>query len=70
MEDILAASTLDWLAVRPVTLADGPPNGRAGPVARYTFRSTVRRADVAAWMLLALERPEPYSEHTVLLGSA
>lgn len=70
MEDVLAASTLDWLAVRPVTLTDGSPTGRAGPVARYTLRSTVRRADVAAWMLSALERPEPYSEHRVLLGGA
>lgn len=68
MEDVLAASTLDWLAVRPVTLRDGSPTGRAGPVARYTVRSTVRRADVAAWMLSALESPEPYREHRVLLG--
>lgn len=68
MEDVLAASTLDWLAVRPVTLTNGPPTGRVAPVTRYTVRSTVRRADVGAWMLAALERSEPYREHTVLLG--
>jgi uncharacterized protein YbjT (DUF2867 family) len=68
MESVLRASTLDWLAVRPVTLAHGPPTGRARPVTRYGLTSTVRRSDVAAWMLDALERREPFAERTVLLG--
>lgn len=69
MEATLRASTLDWLAVRPVTLAHGPPTGRAGPVTRYGMTSMVRRSDVAAWMLQALERPGPLAERTVLLGA-
>ena len=70
METLLAASALDWLAVRPVTLINGAPTGRAKPVTHFGLRSTIRRADVAAWMLAALERPSPFTEHTVLLGSA
>ena len=68
MERVLAESTLDWLAVRPVTLADGPPTGRARPVPRYRLTSTIRRSDVAAWMLEALARTEG-GDRTVLLGT-
>ena len=69
MERQLSASQLDWLAVRPVTLMDGPPTGRVGKVEKYGLFSIVRRADVAAWMLGALARPTPYVEQTVLLGT-
>ena len=69
MERRLSASRLDWLAVRPVTLVDGPPTARVGRVSRYGLFSIIRRADVAAWMLGALARPTPYIEQTVLLGT-
>ena len=69
MERQLSASQLDWLAVRPVTLMNGPPTGRVGKVETYGLFSLVRRADVAAWMLGALARPTPYVEQTVLLGT-
>ena len=69
MERQLSASRLDWLAVRPVTLMNGPPTGYAAKVDRYGLFSIVRRADVAAWMLGALARPTPYVEQTVLLGT-
>ena len=70
MEKTLEASTLDWLAVRPVTLVDSPTTRRAGPVEKYRLPSTIRRADVAAWMLEAVVRPEPFRHHVVLLGSS
>jgi putative NADH-flavin reductase len=69
MEARLAQSSLDWLAVRPVTLVNGAPLGRARPVTRYALTSIVRRADVAAWMLAAARRHDSFIEHTVLLGS-
>jgi uncharacterized protein YbjT (DUF2867 family) len=69
MERQLSASGLDWLAVRPVTLMNGPPTGLARKVDRYGLFSIVRRSDVAAWMLGALARPTPFVEQTVLLGT-
>jgi uncharacterized protein YbjT (DUF2867 family) len=69
MERILASGRLDWLAVRPVTLVDGPPTGRVGKVERYGLFSIIRRADVAAWMLGALARPTPYIDQTIMLGT-
>ena len=69
MENMLANSDLDWLAVRPVTLVNGTPTGRARPVARYHLWSHIRRSDVAAWMLGALEAAAPYAVRCVLLGA-
>lgn len=57
MERTLAAGGVEWLAVRPVTLVDGAPTGRARPVDRYGLASTIRRSDVAAFMLAAVEKP-------------
>lgn len=69
MERQLSASSLDWLAVRPVTLVNGAPTGLARPVDRYGLFSIIRRSDVAAWMLGALARPTPYVAQTVMLGT-
>jgi uncharacterized protein YbjT (DUF2867 family) len=68
MERALEQSGLDWLAPRPVTLVDGAPTGRARPVEKFGLFSIIRRSDVAAWMLDAVESPEPFREHRVLLG--
>ena len=69
MERRFSASSLDWLAVRPVTLVNGAPTGLAGKVDRFGLFSIIRRSDVAVWMLGALARPTPYTEQTVLLGT-
>lgn len=69
MEAVLAASALDWLAVRPVTLLDGPPRRTARVVTRYALTSTVRRAEVAAWMLEAVESAAPFSRRRVMVAS-
>lgn len=69
MEARFAASSLDWLAVRPVTLMPGPPGGRARPVDGYGLFSTVRRSDVAAWVVAVTASHDVFVNHRVLLGS-
>jgi putative NADH-flavin reductase len=60
MEDILRDSDLDWTAVRPPRLTDKPLTGtyrtaRGRNLRRGLF---ISRADVAHYMLRALEQPE------------
>ncbi len=69
LASLASLASLDWVAVRPVTLVDGPPTGRAAPVERYGLLDRVRRADVAAWMIAAVESPERGTAHTPLLGT-
>jgi hypothetical protein len=69
MEARFAASSLDWLAVRPVTLTHGAPRGRARPVEHYGLLSTIRRADVATWVVAAAGSHDVFVRHHVLLGS-
>jgi hypothetical protein len=68
MERALANSSLDWCVVRPVTLVNGAPRRPARRVERYRLTSTIRRSEVAAWMLEAVEHPTPFTERAVLLG--
>lgn len=70
MEDALETSGLDWLAVRPVTLMDGKPTGRADVVARYGLFSIIRRSDVASWMLDTFERSGDFAERRLMLASS
>jgi hypothetical protein len=57
MEAVLAASRLDWSAPRPTRLTDGPPTGRIAVVDAFSAAAAISRADVAAWMLDALDLP-------------
>jgi putative NADH-flavin reductase len=69
METQLERSGLDWLAVRPVTLMNGEPTGRVRPVDRYGLFSIIRRADLAVWMLDAVEQIGGFAHRRVMLGS-
>jgi len=66
MEDELAASGLDWHAVRPVKLTDGPLTGHVQASDRVTIKS-ISRADVA-WKILALaEDPAAHPQRTLVV---
>lgn len=69
-EQLMSVSSVQSLAVRPVTLRPGPPAGRAAPVDRYGLLSTVRRADVAEWMIHISEHTRTFQGSSVLLGQA
>lgn len=67
MERELAASGLDWHAVRPVKLTDGPRTEHVHASDRFTMK-TISRAD-AAWYLVELaEHPAPH--RTPIITSA
>jgi len=60
MEDILRDSGLDWTAIRPPRLTDGPVTGTYRTAEDRNLRRgvLVSRADVAHLMLRVLDRPE------------
>jgi len=60
MEDILRDSGLDWTAIRPPRLTDGPVTGTYRTAEDRNLRRGVliSRADVAHLMLRVLDRPE------------
>lgn len=70
MESVLAASGLDWHAVRPTTLTHGERTGRAHPTDAFRVTSTIPRADVAEWLLHEVEsphRPDPDGIRTPMI---
>jgi uncharacterized protein YbjT (DUF2867 family) len=68
MEGELAASGLDWYALRPVKLTDGPLTGHVQVSDRASMRS-ISRADVA-WQILTLaEDPAPHLQRTPVVTS-
>jgi putative NADH-flavin reductase len=66
METELASSGLDWYAVRPVKLTDGPLTGHVQASDRFAMKP-ISRADVA-WHILALaEDPDPGPQRTPII---
>jgi putative NADH-flavin reductase len=62
MEDVLRDSDLDWTAVRPPRLTGRPVTGRYRTAYEQNIRRgvLVSRADVAHYMLSALDQPETF----------
>ena len=58
VEQILRQSGLDWQAVRPTTLSNQRGSGKVRITSAYPVTASIPRADVAAFMLSELERPE------------
>jgi uncharacterized protein YbjT (DUF2867 family) len=69
MEDELAGTGLDWYALRPVKLTDGPLTGHVHAGARFAMK-TISRADVAWYILTLAEDPHPGQLRTPILTSA
>jgi uncharacterized protein YbjT (DUF2867 family) len=69
MENELAASGLDWYALRPVKLTDGPLTGHVQAGARFAMK-TISRADVAWYILGLAEDPRPGQQHTPFITTA
>ncbi|GHG18946.1 MULTISPECIES: NAD(P)-dependent oxidoreductase [Amycolatopsis] len=58
MEAVVEATDLDWTIVRPPMLLDGPRTGKvASRLDGNVRRFTIRRADVAAYLLDAVADP-------------
>ena len=69
MEEELAASGLDWYALHPIKLTDGPLTGHVQASARFAMR-TISRADVAWYILNLAEDPRPGQQRTPIITSA
>jgi len=68
-ERMAEKADISSLAVRPVTLINGEPTGNAGQVNKFKIRTTVRRSDVARWMLDVAEGTLSFEGKNVLLGT-
>ena len=68
MEQALRQSSLDWIAVRPVTLINAAPSSRAKIVKRFGALSVIGRADVAQWLIRVATSNEPISNRTPMIG--
>lgn len=69
MEAELAASGLDWYALRPVKLTDGPLTERVHAGERFVLKP-VSRADVAWHILELAENPDHRPHRTPIIVSA
>lgn len=69
MEQELAASGLDWYAVRPVKLTDGPLTEQVQASDRFALKP-ISRADVAWYLLTLAEDPTPPQQRTPILVPA
>ncbi len=69
MEDELAASGLDWHALRPVKLTDGPLTRHVQASDRFTMKA-ISRADVAWHILAVAEDPAPGRQRTPVITAA
>ena len=69
-ERLVEASTLDWTVVHPPLLTDGPATGscRAGETLALSGMPKVSRADVAQFMVDALQSQQWSRKHVIVSG--
>ena len=70
MEDLLRGSDLDWTAVRPPRLTGKPVTGRYRTAYGRNIRGGlfISRADVAHYMLWAVDQPETFGQTVGIAG--
>lgn len=70
MEALVTASRLDYTIVRPPYLTKGEPTGRYRVSVGSNFRDdrSLRRGDLAHFLVTAVEQPEPFRRATVALS--
>ncbi|MGQ0641575.1 MAG: NAD(P)H-binding protein [Gemmatimonadaceae bacterium] len=68
MEQVLRQSSVDWVAVRPVTLVNAAPSRRTKVLAHFRTVSIVGRADVAAWLVRSVVDPALITDRTPMIG--
>jgi len=70
MEDVLRGSDLDWTAVRPPRLTGKPVTGRYRTAYGRNIRGGlfISRADVAHYMLWAVDQPETFGQTVGIAG--
>lgn len=68
--DLLVASSLDWVAVRPPRVVDGPASGRyrAGPSIAFRAGSKVTRGDLAEFIVRSLGDDEFVRQAPFVVG--
>lgn len=69
MEDVLRTSGLDWQAVRATRLTGGAGTGKPRITRDFPVTTNIARADVAAFMLAEIERPQ-FTERTPMIAAA
>ncbi|MEX5717306.1 NAD(P)-dependent oxidoreductase [Geodermatophilus maliterrae] len=68
-QETWAASGLDWTLVRAPRLVDGPPTGRVEHSATHSPRRTsITRADLAAFLADLLDRPDYVGQAPLVAG--
>ena len=69
MEDVLAQSGLDTLAIRPVAIFDADETGNARHVYKFEKGSKISTGDIAKWMLEAVEQPKEFTTRYEMIGA-
>jgi len=69
MEDVLAQSGLDTLAIRPVAIFDADETGNARHVHKFEKGSKISTGDIAKWMLEAVEQPKEFTTRYEMIGA-
>lgn len=69
LEKVLEQSGLDTLAVRPVVLVEAELSDTVRLVDRFDPSTRISNADVAKWMLDAIERENPFAQPSEMIGS-